>query len=494
MSALKRLFSDTLLYGISSVLARLIGYLLVPFLTHVFLPDEYGRISLVFLVLGVLNVVFTLGQESAFLRHATGKSGNDFKRIFNTLLFTLGAYSLVLSFMVWVSRSIWLPWTGITDQASQIPLYVSGILVADTLGVIGFAALRLQHRAKVFASLKLSQVSVNALLTYILITYYAQSIEMVFLANLVASGAAMLAVNGSQWHAFSLQWDMETQRKALQFGLPFVPAGLAHLINEGIDRFFLLRMQPERIVQLYDEPWSAEDVVGIYSACYKLAVFMLLLVQMFRMAWQPFFLEEAKKDHAPTTFAEVFSLVTGVLVFAWMSVSLFAADIAAFEIPGTQSTLIGRAYWGGLFIVPFLLGAYIFQGWFVVFSSNLFLRDKTSVFPKITAIGAVFTLIGNMLFTPNYGMLAAALITLGSYFLMSMMLWRAGKDLYPVPYKFGHALALVLVAFGAVLCYHTIPLFNQLLSAKLGLFLTSGLLIALLTIQGSRSIKKTQHS
>lgn len=493
MSALKRLASDTVVYGISSVVARLIGYLLVPYFTHIFLPEQYGLISLVFVALGIFNVFFTIGFESAFLKLASSEEAKNRKRVYSTLVVSLLGYTLFLGSLLWFSKSFWSYLAGIDDLGNAVILAMISILVADSLAVIGFASLRLQHRAVTFASLKLGQVALNAGLTVLLIEKYDLGIEGVFFANVVASVSAAFLVNILQYKQLTFVFDKEILKKALSFGLPFIPAGLAHLINESFDRYFLLQMDSSRIFELYGQNWTADDVIGIYSACYKLAVFALLLVQMFRMAWQPFFLEQSKKKDSPEVFAKVFTLFNALLLAAWLVVGLFAKEIAAITIPFTEVTLIGKQYWAGLFVVPYLLAAYVFQGWYVVFTSSIFIGGKTKSLAKVTAIGALITLIGNAFFTSHYGMQAAAVVTVLSYFVMSILLWAAGRKDYPIPYSFKTATLAFMVALGAFVCYNY-GLFgvNDAFIGKLTLLLVALLGIAAISFMGFRSLGKAE--
>src|SRR5690606_34871742 len=142
-------------------------------------------------------------------------------------------------------------------------------------------------------------------------------------------------------------WNKELLNKALVFGLPFVPAGIGHVINETLDRFFLKGMSSEAIFNIYGEAFTPEHIVGVYNACYKLAVFVLLLVQMFRMAWQSFFMRQFDQPEAPALFAQacaVFNVIAAVLV---LGVALFLPQIVSIHIPFINAYLIGKQYWMG---------------------------------------------------------------------------------------------------------------------------------------------------
>jgi O-antigen/teichoic acid export membrane protein len=176
-------------------------------------------------------------------------------------------------------------------------------------------------------------------------------------------------------------------------------------------------------------------------------VFMLLLVQMFRMAWQPFFMKHASASDAPELFGRVFRAFNIGAGFVFLAVALFAADIAAIRIPFTSATLIDSRYWGALPIVPWILAAYWFQGWFVIFSVGVFLKDRTKRLPMITWTGAMVTIFANLIMVPLLGMTGAAMATTASYAVMSLVLLNDTKKAYPVAYALRPALTqMVLLA------------------------------------------------
>lgn len=263
-------------------------------------------------------------------------------------------------------------------------------------------------------------------------------IEAVFVANLVASGVTTLfiwIITADMWKG---DWSRPLLRQAIYFGAPFVPAGLGYVINEMMDRYLLKYfLYDSTLVDLYGPGVTAEEIVGIYSACYKLAVFMLLLIQMFRMAWQPFFLRYADDDEAPELYADVFFYFNAAAAIVFLGVGLFATQIVQIPIPFLDAYLIDPKMWSGLSIVPVLLGAYWFQGWYMNFSAGIFIEEKTSILPKITLFGAVITIVANIIMIPYFGMMGAAFATLLSYSSMAFLLYRHVRSVYPVPYPMG---------------------------------------------------------
>src|SRR5699024_141002 len=280
------------------------------------------------------------------------------------------------------------------------------------------------RRQLLFALFKTGNILVNVGLQFYLILARGWGIEAVFFANLVASVLTALVLWVSTSDMFSGSGDAAVFRMALWFGLPFIPAGLGFAINETLDRFFLGNyLTDATVARLYDPDLMPDDIVGIYSACYKVSVFMMLLVQMFRMAWQPFFLRESDDPEAPRLYRDVFRYFNGIAGICFLVVALFAQQIVQIKIPLLDVYLVGEEYWAGLQIVPVLLGAYWFHGWYMNFSAGIFIREKTKVLPVITLIGATITVASNLVLIPYIGMMGSAVATLISYAAMAMLLY-----------------------------------------------------------------------
>jgi len=458
LKKLKELLSDTLVYGISSVLARFIGYLLVPLHTAVFPTSEYGIVSLVYAGIVFLNVIFTFGMESAYLRYA--KDREQAKSVFKTLQTGLAALATLLVLVLILAAPVLMPTMSLLS-AGQENLYwmMLGILWFDTMVLIPFAELRLVRRQWLFALFKTGNILVNVGLQFYLILARGWGIEAVFFANLVASVLTALVLWVSTSDMFSGSWDSAVFRRALWFGLPFIPAGLGFAINETLDRFFLGNYLTEATVaRLYDPDLMPDDIVGIYSACYKVSVFMMLLVQMFRMAWQPFFLRESDDPEAPRLYRDVFRYFNGIAGICFLVVALFAQQIVQIKIPLLDVYLVGEEYWAGLQIVPVLLGAYWFHGWYMNFSAGIFIREKTKVLPVITLIGATITVASNLVLIPYIGMMGSAVATLISYAAMAMLLYYQSTKIYPVDYQLAGGFGMMILG---VICLCLQPYLNQ---------------------------------
>ncbi len=448
MKKLRELFSDTLIYGISSVFARFVNYLLVPFHTEVFDTSRYSIVGLVYAAIIFFNVIFTMGMESAYLRYA--KDRDQAKHIFKTLQIALLGIASFFVGILWLLEPIAIPILNLDldEQISGIYLMMLGILWFDTLSIVPFAELRLIRRTWLFAVLKTTHVILNLFLNFYLILSLGFGIEAVFISNLVASMLVTLAIWLFTLPMMKGRWNRNWLQKAFLFGWPFVPAGLGYAINEVLDRFFLNLMDPARVEAIYGNEYTPEDIVGIYTGCYKVAVFMLLLIQMFRMAWQPFFMRHSDDSEAPRLYARAFLYFNLFAAAVYLVVGLFASEIVAIPIPYTDATLINHRYWMGLDIVPLLLLAYWFHGWYINFSAGIFISEKTGILPNIMLLGAGITIAANLVLVPLLGMMGAAWATVASYSVMALALYRFSVREFHVPYrpKFGFGLMIAMVA------------------------------------------------
>ena len=464
-----------MIYGISSVVARFIGYLLVPLYTDVFNPARYGIITLVYASIAFLNVLFTFGMESAYLRYAENRK--EAANIFKTLQLALLGFSTLLCGILWLAMPSLLPIFNLDSDTSSIYLMMLGILWFDTLAIVPMAELRLVRRSYLFATLRTMHVIINLTLNFYLILGLNFGIEAVFISNLVASMLMTLIVWAFTSDLLKGNWNSKWMKTAFEFGWPFVPSGIGYAINEMLDRFLLNNMDPANTERLYGLDTTPEDIVGIYGACYKMAVFMLLLVQMYRMAWQPFFMRHASDKDSKVLFGQAFIWFNTFSAVLFLVVALFKEQIVAIQIPILNATLINSNYWSGLEIVPFLLLAYWFHGWYINFSSGIFIMEKTQALYKITLMGAAITIVANLLLIPHYGMIGSAAATLFSYSAMAITLGIYSRRVMNVPYRlsltFGLMALLGMLVFGE-------PLISQYFASvqlTKGFILITGLLI-----------------
>jgi O-antigen/teichoic acid export membrane protein len=478
LSRIRELLSDSVIYGLSGVVARFINYLLVPFYTKFFNPAEYGIIGLIYAAIVFLNVIYTFGMESSYIRYAADRKQSD--DVFKTVQVTLIGAGAGLCGLIWLLSPAVMPLMSLDGGGSNLFFMMLVILWLDALGIVPYAELRLVRKAVTYASIRLVNVGINVALNLYLVIVLGWGLEAILISNIIASLFSTGTLFIITLPKYKGVWSYDLLKTALLFGLPYVPNGIGFAINEVLDRFFLNAMSVADITRLYGPGYGPEEITGIYNACYKLAIFMLIVVQMFKLAWQPFFMRHSTEDDAPAVFRDVFRYFNYVSGMVVLSVGLFAQEIVQIRVPLLDATIIDSRYWMGLEIVPWLLLAYWFQGWFVNLSAGIFIRERTIELPGITLAGASVTILLNWLMVPVLGMTGSALATLCCYAVMCLILYARSRKVFPVAYQwfrsFGMmACAMAPVLYGTFLSGIDFSIYNKIL-----LFLSGGAVMSVL--------------
>ena len=406
LDKIKQLTKDTAVYGISTMVGRFLNFLLVPLYTNLFLPKEYGIQSQIYVFISILNIILLFGMDTAYMKYAVDvKNSDEDKNNFSTPYLTVMIVSFFICLLVIIFQNPIFSILEIPQEYNYLIFYTSLILFLDSLTIIPFVKLRIERKAKKFALFKFLGIILNITLNFILIVKLKMGVEAIFISNLVSSALTLILLSPSIFKSFKFIIDLPILRKLLKFGLPFLPAGLSSIMIQGIDRPIL--------TQLTDLHTS-----GIYSANYKLGIFMMLFVSMFQYAWQPFFFQNAQEKNIKQVFSKILTyfVIAGSLILIFLS--LFIDDIVKFHILGR--TIIGPAFWSGLIIVPIILFGYLFNGIYYILSAGMFIEEKSSYIPFVTGIGAAINVGVNFLLIPVWGIIGAALATLVSYLVMAV--------------------------------------------------------------------------
>lgn len=418
-SKLKQLSKDTAIYGISTMMGRFLTFLLVPFYTNIFPPSEYGIITNLYAFVALMNIIFIYGMDAAYLKYAGGN--DEAKDTYSTPYISVAAVGIVLSLMIYLIRTPIVEVLGIPDSSRYLINYIPVILFIDAISAIPFIKLRLERKAKTFAYLKVFNIIVNVILNLILILKFKWGIEAVFVSNLAASAVTYLMLLPSVIKNLKLIFNFEFLKQLLKFGLPYLPAGFAMMLIQVINRPIL-----ESLTDL--------KTLGIYQANYKLGIFMMLFVNMFQYAWQPFFLQESKEENAKEIFSKVLTYFTLTAATILIILTFLIEDIVQFPVFG--KTLIGSDYWGGIHIVPIILLAYLFNGLYVVFTAGIYIKEKSNYVPLVTGVSAALNIAANFLLIPIFGITGAALATLLSYFVMAAGFFIVTQKFYHIKYEY----------------------------------------------------------
>lgn len=447
MSTLKKLASQTAIYGASHMLGRLINYLLLPLQTRAFPdPADYGVITEFYSYVSFFIVVLTYGMETAFFRFSS-KEGNNSPKFYSTALISLSVSSVLFILASFFFAQPVADLISHPNHAEYITWFAF-ILGLDAMASIPFAYLRQQNRPIRFAIIKNMNIGINIMLNvyflwicpHVKATYGTllpffdgePTVAHVFIANLVASAVTLPFLFG-EIKLISNGFDATIWKKMFRYGLPMLVVGLGGMVNETLDRSimkYLIADKDEGMRQL-----------GIYGANYKLAILMTMFIQAYRYASEPFFFSSAEKKGSKELYAKVMDYFVVICLFLFLLVVLFIDQFKYFMNP---------SYFEGLAVVPVLLLANLCLGVYISLSIWYKLSDQTNKGAVISLIGAAITIALNIWWIPIYGYTGSAWATLICYFAMMVISYIWGQRHYPIPYHTGK---ILFYAFSALIIF-----------------------------------------
>ncbi|HAB52899.1 MAG: hypothetical protein A2315_11170 [Ignavibacteria bacterium RIFOXYB2_FULL_35_12] len=436
---IKQLTKDTAIYGVSTIVGRFLTFLLVPFYTNIFPPDEYGIVANLYIFIAILNIIYIFGMDAAYLKFASNKSIASEKDNFSTPYLAVMFVSLFLSLFIILIKGSIISLFEVPAGYAYLIYYTSLILFIDALCVIPFIRLRIERKAKKFATFKIINILTNVFFNILLVLYFKWGIEAVFISNLIASLLTLIIFTPEIIKNLKPVINISLLLRLIKFGLPYLPAGLGSMLIQGIDRPILTNL-------------TDLSTVGIYNANHKLGIFMMLFVNMFQYAWQPFFLQQAEEKDAKKIFSKVLTYFTFAASLILVLISLFIDDIVKINFFGI--TLIGPAYWSGLLIVPVVLLGYLFNGIYVVFTAGIYIKEKSIYVPLITGLGAVVSIALNFLLIPILGIMGSALAALASYMVMALGLYLITQKFYKIEYELNKIVSLFLIILFTSILYY----------------------------------------
>ena len=430
---IKELGKDTAVYGISTIVGRFLGFLLVPFYTHFISRADMGIYTNIYAYLAFLNIFYIYGMDAAFMKYSSLADPTQKKQTFSTAYLFVVMSTLLLTATLFLLRLPFVRLMAVPGLYDKLVYYVIFILLFDTLALIPFANLRLERKAKKFAAIKLANIILNLALNLLFFIKFHMGIESIFIANLIASAVTFLVLLPEIWKRLQFRINGVQLRQMLHFGLPYLPASLASIMVQVIDRPIVLAL-------------TDADTLGLYQTGHKLGIFMMLVVSMFQYAWQPFFLNNAREKNAREIFAKVMTLFVLAASLLWVVVSLFIDIAAGWEFAAGRS-LIARQFLPGLVVVPIILLAYLFNGIYVNLWAGVYIEEKTKYFPLVTVAGALVNVAVNLLLIPRLGIIGAALAVLASYMVMTAGLHHVAQKYYPVAYEYGKLARILAIVF-----------------------------------------------
>jgi O-antigen/teichoic acid export membrane protein len=444
LNPIKKLAGQTAIYGLSTIIGRFLNYLLVPLYVSCFKPHEYGVVTEFYAYVTFLNIILTYGMETGYFKFAQNQKGREVFTTSFVSLFTSTAIflSAVLLFRVDIANA--LNYQNHVEYISWFAL----ILAFDALAAIPFANLRIKNKPLVFSSLKILNVLINIVLNvfFILIlpamaSKYPESffnsiydskigVGYIFISNLVASVITFL-IFIPDIIIEKIEFSFALLKQMLIYSFPLLIAGLAGNVNDSIDRVIMKYFLPKNLDQMHE--------LGIYGANTKLAVVMILFIQMFRFAAEPFFFSYEKEKDSKKVFADItkYFIIFVLIIFL---VITFYLDI--FKLILTPNPM----YWPGLKVVPLALLANLTLGVYFNLSMWYKLTSKTYFGSRITIIAAVSTVLLNIVLIGKMGYMACAWARFIGYFIMAVLAYIYGQKYYPIKYNWKSIFIYVSIA------------------------------------------------
>lgn len=446
MSLIRKLAGETLVYGLGSVLPKILNYiLLAPYLTRVLTEKEYGSLGIIFSYAAIGMVLFTMRMETAFFRFAT--LDKEKESSFSTVVIAI----FVVATLLLIPLIIWDEQVASIVTSSDHARYVRWfgfILLFDALSAIPFAKLRLENKAYRFSMIKILNVVINFSIIFFFLsicprivggdgsflsTIYQsdKNLDYVFIGNIVASACVFLLLL-PEFRNMKFRFNASLFRKMIAYSWPLIIIGIAAAINTAFDREFISELLP-------GTPDENLKMAGIYNGAMKIAVLMSLFATAFNYAAEPFFFKTFDNKNAPENYAKIaliFTLV-GCVVFLGIALNI---DIAQF--------LIGGSFRSGVEVVPILLMAYLFLGLYYNISIWYKLKDKT-IYGAIIALGGMAITIGmNWMLIPTIGYTGAAWSVLACFIFYCVAGYLTGQRFYPVPYAISKMATFIIIAVG----------------------------------------------
>lgn len=438
----KKLFKQTFIYGVATVLPRMLNFLLVPLYTKMLPTGTYGEISLIFAYFVLFNVVLSYGMETAFFRFFHKKENKD--QVISTSSWSLLGSSVLFLFLGYLFQDQVIKLVDVSRQVLHLVLW---ILFFDAVVVIPFAWLRARERPIRYAVIKVVNVAVTIGLNIFFLIYLKDwstqydflaslyiphyEIEYVFIANLVASLLTLLMMI-SFYFKVRFVFNKILWKKMMRYAFPVLIAGVAFAVNEAFDRIMMSYLLPKEV---------AKSQIGMYAACYKLALFMTLFSTAFRLGIEPFFFSQAEDKNARQIYAEITKYFTIFGSFILIVVMVFI-DLLK------RLIILDEAYWEAMNIVPLILLGNLFMGIYYNLSVWYKVTDRTKFGGYISLAAAGVTIGVNLLLIPTIGYIGAAISTLAAYGVMMIMSFFWGQKYYPIPYNLKKIVGYIILSAG----------------------------------------------
>lgn len=446
MNPLRQLAGQTAIYGISSILGRLINYLLVPIHTYTFITSQYGEVANMYAFAAIMLVIMTYGLETAFFRFYNTAGKNPM--VFSTAFISIFVTTVVLVLAIIANKNFFAYLLNVSANPHFVAWFAI-IVGMDAIVALPFAQLRARNKAAKFAIIKLINIGLNVGLNLFFIfavpylyengtewmksllgTFYQGEVVIayIFIANIIAS-FVQLIIFMPELIKQKFRFDPLLWKKMMVYALPLLLLSLAGTINLTIDRLLLTWLLP---------PYIAMSQVGIYTACFKIPIIMSFFLQAFRYAAEPFFFSNKDENAARKNFPDVMNAFIIVALLIFLATMYFLDDLFIY--------FVDEAYREGRTIVPLIMMGFIFQG--ISFNLSMWykLTNRTIYGAWLAIIGTTVIIIVNMQGIPKFGYNASAFAFMSANMIIMILSYLLGQRHFPVPYRIGKIILYIIIA------------------------------------------------
>jgi O-antigen/teichoic acid export membrane protein len=473
LSEIKKLAGQTLWYGVPTIITRFLGYLMNMALPFLFVqPSKTADITQVYAIIPFLNILFTYGMETAYFRFSQEK---EKQHLYNTLSVSLLISTVMFTALLFASRNSLAEAFSLTEHRWYLSL-MCGIIFFDTLSTLPFARLRQENRPHRYAFVRLSGVIVNLLVVLVFLGFLPgyvskhpdSPLKMILnlnigigyylIGNLLGSLTTFLLLFRE---VKDLKWEFNPElfKHVMKYSYPLIIVGLGGMIND-----MLSRLVYQHVVDLPAD--QAKHELGIFANVYRLAVLITIMIQAFRMAAEPFFFNQSKQEGAQKSYARVMKFFVIACCFMFLLIGLYL-DVLKWII-----TLKSAAWGEGMYIVPILAMGNVFLGIYYNLSIWYKVTGKNLYGAYITIVGAIITIVLNILLIPRFHYLGAAIATFTCYTFMMVSGYLLGQRFYPIPYARKKLLSYLgfvtlIVIFHRILLQFYSPLWFSILTGTI---------------------------
>jgi len=495
MGQLKKLAGQTAIYGVSSILGRIINYFLVVLHTSIFFKEELGATSLLFGYIALALIMITFGMETTFFRFATK---NDSPKTYNVASTAVVLVSLLFAAAIYINAHAITNYIAVHHDFSLAPnvlYWIAAIIFIDGATAIPFAKLRIENRPIKFAAAKIAAILLNIFLQLLFLIVFpaiynqeylvglkpvidsiynpSLGIEYIFLANLLSNSVLFVLLSKEFLQIrFSLNW--QELKPMLFYAIPILITGIAGWVTSELDKVAVAQWSKGG---LFDQ--------GVYSQTFKLGAIMMLAIQAFRYAVEPFFFSQSKDKQAPALFAKTMHYYYLLALLIMLAICTNIDLIATLLLRNPE-------YRVALFLVPIIMFGKLLYGVYINLSIWYKLKDKTSYGILFTFIGAIITFIGNYFFLGTYGIISSAITIVVAYLIMSIASYYIGKKQYPIPYNFKPLFVYTIIILGVIYTSYHIKINNIWIDNLFNLSIPAVFALVIYTLEKKRIFKSIE--